>query len=149
MRGEIEWALVADAQHARVLEREVPGRSWREHTEMAVEINNRPSRERGSDRPGRTHESASTARHAIEPRTDPHRAAKHDFARHLADVLEEAATAGRYAQLLLVAPPAFLGDLRAELGDVARARLRGTLDKDLAKHPLGEVVELLEGVRPV
>lgn len=148
MADRIEWVLVADAQHARLLERELPGHAWREHEEMAVEINNRPSRERGSDRPGRGHESATSARHAIEPRSDPHRAAKHDFARHLAHRLEEWAQAGRYESLVLVAPPSFLGDLRSELGEMARQRLRGSLDNDLTKHPLREIVPHLDQVRP-
>lgn len=139
-RTATEWALVADAQHARVLERQVPGQHWTEHKEMAVDINNRPSHERGTDRPGRAFESVGGARHAIEPRQDPHRAAKQAFARHLADELEQAARDGRYDRLVLVAPPGFLGDLRAELGDGARKRLCASLDKDLTRHPLIELV---------
>jgi hypothetical protein len=49
--------------------------------------------------------------------------AEHDimkggFARQMTERLEAAAQAGRFASLLLIAPPAFLGDLRAALGDV-------------------------------
>jgi protein required for attachment to host cells len=146
MPAEIEWALVADAQHARFFEREVPFGGWRERTEAAEEIHNRPSHERGTERPGRAHESVGGARHAIEPKTDPHRAAKQAFAGHLAARLE--AEAGGYHRLLLVAPPAFLGDLRAELGEGARARLRGTLDKDLTKLPPAEIAAQLDGIAP-
>jgi protein required for attachment to host cells len=148
MPTEIEWALVADAQHARVLERKRPAGPWSEHEAMAIEIRNPPSRESGADRPGRVQESATTARHAIEPRTDPHRAAKQDFAGHLARLMEAAAQAGRYHRLVIVAPPAFLGDLRAGLGDATRQRLRGSLDKDLVHHPLAELVPHLEAIRP-
>lgn len=78
----------------------------------------------------------------MEPRSDPHREAKRDFARHLAERLE--AEAGNYARLLLVAPPAFLGDLRAALGDAARAKLAGTLDKDLTKAALADIAGHLD-----
>ncbi len=142
MRKEMERALVADGQHARVLEREVPFGRWSERESES--IRNRPSHERGTERPGRVQESAGSARHAIEPRSDPHREAKRDFAGHLADRLE--AEAARYDRLLLVAPPAFLGDLRAALGDAARAKLRGSLDKDLVKAPVEEIARHLDEV---
>ena len=146
MHTETEWALVADAQRARILERRIPGAAWSERAGEGVEISNPRSHERGSDRPGRTQESASSARHAIEPRTDPHREAKRAFAHELAERLEAAASAGHYARLLLVAPPAFLGDLRAALGQEAGRRLRGSLDKDLSHAPLAEIVPHLDGI---
>ncbi len=146
MPTPIEWALIADAQHARILEREAPAGAWRERMEDRIEIIDPPSRAMGSDRPGRSQESASAARHAIEPRTDPHREAKRAFAVRLADHLE--AASGSYARLLLVAPPAFLGDLREALGDAARRKLRGTLDKDLAALPLADLGPRLAEVRP-
>ncbi len=142
----IEWALIADAQHARILEREAPLGAWRERMEERVEIADPRSRELGSDRPGRSHESASSARHAIEPRTDPHREAKRAFAGRLAEHLE--ASEASYARLLLVAPPAFLGDLREALGDAARRKLLGTLDKDLAALPLADLAPRLAELRP-
>lgn len=146
MPAEIEWALVADAQHARFFEREVPFGLWQERAQEAEEIHNRPSHERGTERPGRAHESVGGARHAIEPKTDLHRAAKQAFAGHLAARLE--AASGSYHRLLLVAPPAFLGDLRAELGDAVQAKLGGTLDKDLTKLPLAEIAAHLDGIAP-
>ena len=144
MHTETEWALVADAQHARFLARHLPAGPWVEHKSEAIEIDNPRSHEQGSERPGRSHESATTARHAIEPRSDPHRAAKQSFAHRLTERLEAAAEAGRYARLLLVAPPAFLGDLRAALGDQARRRLSGSLDKDLTQQPLAGIIAHLD-----
>ncbi|MBU8541445.1 host attachment protein [Falsiroseomonas tokyonensis] len=141
----IEWALVANAGRARLFERRIPAGPWRERVEDAVEAENPPARERGTDRPGRVHESATTARHAIEPRTDPHRAAKVDFAARLGTWLDTAAAS--YQRLLLVAPPTFLGNLRASLGHAARGKLHGTLDKDLTQLPLAELAERLGEAR--
>lgn len=146
MATGIEWALVADAGRARLFERLLPAGPWRERVEEAVDVAHPPSRELGTERPGRVRESATTARHAVEPRTDPHRAAKAAFAGRLAAWLEQ--TAAGYQQLILVAPPPFLGDLRAALGRQARAKLRGTLDKDLTQVPLAELAVQLDGVRP-
>lgn len=144
MRKQIERALVADGQHARILEREAPFGQWSEREAEAETVTNPRSHERGTDRPGRVQESAAAARHGIEPRSDPHREAKRRFAAHLAARLETEAAA--FDRLVLVAPPGFLGDLRAALGDAARAKLLGSLDKDLTKAPLAELARHLDGV---
>jgi protein required for attachment to host cells len=145
MPAEREWALVADALRARFLEHDRPFGPWRERTDDAIEIENPRSREQGTERPGRVGESASPTRHAIEPKTDPHREAKRLFARRLAEQLEGAAS--HYDRLVLVAPPPFLGDLREELGDAARRKLRGTLDKDLTHAPLAELSGQLDAIK--
>lgn len=143
-----DWALIADAQRARVLERTSPGGPWHEVESEATERYDPPSRELGSDRPGRAFESMGGARHAVEPRHDPHREAKRAFAEELAGRLAAALQAGRCQRLVLVAPPAFLGDLRAALPHAAQRALLGTLDKDLTRHPLAEVVPHLAELRP-
>lgn len=148
MHSYTQWALIADAQHARILRRPNEIAPWSELTEEAITIDNPLSHEQGSERPGRVNESAGTTRHAIEPRSDPHRMAKQAFAQRLADHLEEAATAGRYASLLLVAPPAFLGDLRDALGAETQKRLKASLNKDLVKMPLNDLVPHLADAQP-
>jgi protein required for attachment to host cells len=144
MPGGTDLALVADAGRARVLMRRAPAGAWRELADQALENPTPPSRDLGSERPGRVHESASPTRHAIEPRSDPHRAARQAFARLLADRLD--AQSDRFGRLLLVAPPAFLGELRAALGDAARARLAGSLDRDLTRLPEAELARQLDEV---
>jgi len=143
MPKPIEWALIADASQARLLEREVPAGAWAEREPREFAPPNPLAHERGSERPGRVHESVGATRHAVEPRQDPHRVAKQEFAQHLADRLEAAARAKAFARLLLVAPPRFLGDLRQALGPETQARLRGDLDKDLVKHTFVEIVDQL------
>lgn len=144
MAEAMEWALIADAGHACIFARRLPAGPWREVPEAWVENPTPPSRALGTERPGRVHESASTTRHAIEPRTDPHRAARRAFARRLAEWLED--EADRFAALLLVAPPAFLGELRAELGPATGRKLAGSLDRDLVKLPLAEIAGHLDAI---
>lgn len=147
MPKAVEWALVADARHVRILERH-GGAAWAERPDTMSAPDNPASHEHGTERPGRVHESLGSARHAIEPRQDPHRAAEASFARHLANELEKAAATGRYDSLLLVAPPIFLGDLRKALGAATLQRLRGSLHKDIAKASLPVIVRHLDEVRP-
>ncbi|MBL6458170.1 host attachment protein [Belnapia sp. T6] len=148
MRQEPGWVLVADGQRARVLERPSLGAPWEELEAEAWKVFDPPSRSLGTDRPGRVHESLGTTRHALEPRHDPHEARKVAFASDLAHRLEAAAEARRFARLILVAPPAFLGHLRDALGDGTRQRLKGSLDLDLTKATLAEIVAHLPEHRP-
>lgn len=148
MRQDHAWVLVADGHRARVLERLSLGAPWEELEAEAMQVFDPPSHALGTERPGRVHESVGTTRHAIEPRQDPHDARKAAFARDLAHRLEAAAEAKRFARLILVAPPAFLGHLRDALGDATRQRLKGSLDLDLTKAPLAEIVAHLPDHRP-
>lgn len=145
MPSNTQWALVADAQHARILETLRNG-AWVERPEETLTTTNPAAHDLGSERPGRVHESVGASRHAIEPRLDPHRAAKTAFARQLAARLDEAAAVSRFAHLLLVAPPAFLGDLRAALGDASRRLLRGSLNKDLTHLPVADIAPHLAAI---
>ncbi len=140
-----QWALVADAQHARILETLRNG-AWVERPEETLTTTNPAAHDQGSERPGRVHESVGASRHAIEPRLDLHRAAKTAFARQLAARLDEAAAGSRFAHLLLVAPPAFLGDLRVALGDASRRLLRGSLNKDLTHLPVADIAPHLAAI---
>lgn len=131
------WILVADGAKARLLERigvnapltPVPATDFSEPEART------PTRDTGTDRPGRVRESANSARHAMEPRVDWHRYAKEQFARSVAGALEEAALQKKYEALILVAPPQALGDLRSALGRHARSLVAGEIAKDLTNLP--------------
>jgi protein required for attachment to host cells len=71
-------------------------------------------------------------RSAMEPRTTPKEAESQRFAERLADFLEEAIANRRFDDLVLVAPPHFLGVLRGALGAQSTKRLRASVDKDLS-----------------
>jgi len=104
------------------------------------------SHDLGTDRPGRTFESASSTRHAMTPRHDPHELEKDRFARLVgarinAEVCDE---------LVLVAPAHVLALLDAALDVAARGKVMGTLAKDLAGVPDHELwPHLKEWARPV
>ncbi|MBO0711207.1 MAG: host attachment protein [Acetobacteraceae bacterium] len=132
------WAAVADGKRLRVLARRVLAQDpeeavWHELQSEALEMADPPSRVLGTDRPGRVRESQGGARHAYEPRYDLHEGRKADFAEIVAERLERAAKTGQFDRLVLIAPPATLGHLRAAIGEQARGRLRGTLARDLTR----------------
>lgn len=133
------WILIADGQHARVVERLARGDGWTEPPGLTWR-RGPPAR---AGLAGRVFDSLGNNRHALEPRTNSKDKALLEFARVLAEDLEREAVKGRFARLFLIAPPRFLGRLRPELGPQARGLLRGAIDKDLARMLIGEVVEHL------
>ncbi len=146
MKKTVTWILVADGARARILRNDGPGKGLQPAVDGEFSHSAPPTRELGSDRPGRTRESVGSTRHAMEPRIDWHRFEKEKFGRELAALLDGAAERNEFDRLVLVAPPRTLGDLRAALGGKARRRLRAELDKDLTRIPEQELPKHLDGV---
>lgn len=139
------WIVVADAASARIITLEGSGRDQTPVVDATFEnpAARGHSRDLGTDRPGRSVESVGSMRHAVEPRTDPHRQAKSTFARTIADYLDRADHEKKFDQIVLVAPPVTLGDLRAMLGKQVAKRVAGEIGKDLTKFPVAEIVAQL------
>lgn len=146
MREET-WVLIADGMRARILK-------WEGHDRFTAALDQEMydpavhgfSRDLKSDRPGRSFHTGSSARHAVEPRHDPHQQEKHQFARHVAQMIDDAAARNAFDRLILVAPPKTLGDLRAMLGAVAAKRVVGEIHKDLIHTPVHELAGHLAGI---
>jgi protein required for attachment to host cells len=125
------WLLVADAAKARLFEMPRKGGSL---TEIACYTNpngRSPGQHPEHGRQGRTQESASSARHAIEP----HTSLREKHALQFADLLRDAIRQGRlddqYDQLVLMAPPRFLGVLRDRLDDQTLKCVTAEVGSDL------------------
>ncbi|HTP82696.1 MAG TPA: host attachment protein [Alphaproteobacteria bacterium] len=140
------WVMIADAACARFFMTEGHDILPVDGAVLENPAAHGHSRDLVSDRPGRTIESVGGAHHAQEPRTDPHRAAKADFAKRVADYVETNAAANKFDDLVMVAPPQMLGDLRGALGRQASARLAGTAAKDLMKIPAAEMKAHLQPI---
>lgn len=146
MASRTTWVVVADGARARILSGD-PAKGGLEP--VMPELVGR-GREKGSellaDRPGRSVDSSHVGdRHAMEPPTDPKEVEKQRFVRHLADRLAEALNEGRFARLVLVAPPRALGELRSVLSEKVRAAIVREVDKDLTWVPVHELPGHLRG----
>ncbi len=126
------WILVADGAHARVVV-PMPRRQFRTISSFDSTTARRRAGELAGEKLGRSFESATPMRHAIEPREDPKRAAKQEFLRYVAEEMNSAAAAGQFDHLVLVAPVAALNVLRPALDPQVAARVSGALAKDVVK----------------
>jgi protein required for attachment to host cells len=140
MRKRRTWYVIADGGRARFVERDEQGAYRTVSSFVSTELK-ASSRDLGTERPGRVHESATTARHAIEPKTDPKEAAKEDFIRYVAEQVQSAQE--NYDDLVLVAPPRVLGQLRETLAQSVADAVTRDLAKDLTKVPDHELSEHL------
>jgi len=137
------WIAIADGAHARVVVPGERGGTFRTETSFDSTAAHLRSADIGSDRPGRSFESVGATRHAIEPRHDPHEMEKSRFIHLVAERLNQESAQGSFDHLVLVTPPHLIHDLREALDAPTKAKLVGTLNKDLIKTPDEDLAEHL------
>jgi len=145
-KASVTWVVIADGGRARFVARRDSEPRYATLRELVSIAEQAPSRALGADKPGRSRESATTARHAIEPRSDPHELAKDEFAHEIAKVLNEAGTTGAFDRIILAAPPHVAAALRHFLDKAVGAKIVGELPKDLTKIPDRELGRHLDEV---
>jgi protein required for attachment to host cells len=117
------------------MEIEGVSRDFRNVEDMARSIDLPKSAEILADKPGRTFDSVGTGRHAKESPTDPRRHLKRQFARTVIEQVRQAMLARRFDRLILIAAPAFLGDLRQALPQDLKDKVAGEVASDLTNVP--------------
>jgi protein required for attachment to host cells len=127
------WIIVAESARARIFTVSGIGGKFQEVADLSHPESRLHDRELSSDLPGRTFDSRGDGRHAMEPATDPQEREAQAFAREIARQIDRGQREGNFDSLMLVAPPKFLGRLRAELSKSARNALIGELDKNLVE----------------
>lgn len=149
MKPTTTWILIADGAHARIFANHGPGKGIEAVEGGVINGDHRPDHELVRDGLGRSFESSGDMRHAIAPRSDPHRELKRTFAEHLAEMLDAHLAAKSYDRLVIVAPPKALGDLRAALSAHVKPLVYAELDKDLVKTPTVELPQHLGAVMAI
>ena len=127
------WVLVADSGRARLFQAEGTIGALQERTDLVMPTSRLQEQELVSDRPGRAFDSVGEGRHAMEPPTPAKEVESGRFAAELATLLESERQRGAYKRLVLVAPPAFLGQLRGALSDSVKTLVSAELDKHLVQ----------------
>ena len=134
--------LVGDGQKALFLRNKGTAHQVKLVVEQVLERDNPPTREQGTDRPGRSNASVGVARSAMEE-TDWHNIAEERFAGELADALYRHAHANLFERLVIIAPPKILGNLRKALHAEVADRVAAEIPKELTSHPVAEIERLI------
>ena len=106
--------IIADSEHARFVQADADNR-LRTVSSLDSASAHQRSRDIGTDRPGRAFESGATARHAVGPRHDLHAMEQERFVRLVGEQINAASGRDEFDELLLVAPPRALHELREAL----------------------------------
>jgi protein required for attachment to host cells len=136
--------LVGDGRKALFL------RNQGVQTNIKLEVERRllhetpPTREMGTDRPGRTVSGPGDIRSAME-QTDWHRMEEDRFVDTVAGVLAREAAADPDLQIAIVLPPKALGHLRAGMSAAVHKHVIAEIPKDLTHHPIPEIAKHLRG----
>ena len=136
------WVVVADSEKALFLKND----GDQQHPNLSVvremHEENPPTREQGTDRPGRFNNGFSAHRSAVAD-TDWHRIAKDRFADEIAERLYKMAHRGDFEEVVLIAPPAVLGEMRKKLHKEVGDRVSAEIPKTLTNMPIADIENLL------
>jgi protein required for attachment to host cells len=129
------WILVANGRECRIYTRNHMTGKLDIVKTFGNEESRLHNREMGVDKPGRVFDSVGTMRHAMEPKIFFTRQARQDFARKIAEFLEEAAQNDRFHALSVAASASFLGELRGYFSDAVQEKIVIQVNKDLTNVP--------------
>jgi protein required for attachment to host cells len=138
------WIAVVDGSRARIFER--VGRNG--NIAVVLERDEPEARKRTgeivSDRRGRNTAAPGIARHAMDPKTTAHEHLEETFVRGIAREIDHAAAVNRFDELIVIAPPRALGEMRQALSPSARSRVVNEIDKDLVQLNAKQLVDYLD-----
>jgi protein required for attachment to host cells len=137
------WVLVADGEKALFLKNGGDAEYPNLTVIRKIEEENPPTREQGTDRPGRYNDGPTVHRSAVED-TDWHRLAKERFAGGIAEQLYQLAHRGVFEEIILVAPPQVLGEMRKKLHKEVEDKVAGEVPKTLTNVPIGDIEAILQ-----
>ncbi len=108
-------------------------------TERVFAEDNPPTREQGTDKPGRTFQSGGTHGRSSIEQTDWHHLEEHRFAERVAAALEAFVRQRDVPAILVAAPPKTLADLRRAFHADVKAKIVAELAKDLTNEPVDRI----------
>lgn len=127
-----KWLVVADRVGARIMAVRDGGKTLEPRETFDNPRGRLKDGAIDADRPGRAFDSGGEGRHAMSRAESPHERIAADFAREIGARLDKARGAGEMAELVLVAEPRFLGQLREALDTRTAACVVASVAKDLA-----------------
>jgi protein required for attachment to host cells len=108
-------------------------------TEQVFKEDNPPTREQGTDKPGRGFASAGSPRRSGMEETDWHHLEEQRFAERVAAVLEKVVRSRDVPAIVVAAPPKTLAALRRAFHADVKAKIVAEFDKDLTKEPIDRI----------
>ncbi len=131
------WVLITDAEHARCFERNAADHTLKELTDFVHPHVSLQGQAGGGDLTGEAGKGHGRTGHAgtqFEPHTEAHAKERANFARELADYLNQGVAEHRCHALVLIATSPMLGELRSHLSREADIAVITSLASDLTHY---------------
>lgn len=136
------WILIADAHHARCFERQEHPHKLTELTGFvypSIKLTDRPASGDLSGDAGKGHGRSGHAGTQFEPHTEVHAKERKEFARHLAEYINQAVAQQQCSALVLIASSPMLGVLKPLLSSAASQALQRCIPSDLTHYQGAEL----------
>jgi protein required for attachment to host cells len=133
------WILVAESSRAKLYQTDGNRNPLTEIEDLVHPEGRMHEGDLVSDRAGSDGGTVGQGPHPMAERTSAREQEKLEFARQLAERLEQGCGEDAFDRLVLVAPPAFLGLLRGRLSKQVIGRIYDEIQKNLVQQP-AEVV---------
>lgn len=133
------WVLVADACRARIFSDPGLRGDLVELEDFASPACREHVKDRVSDRSGQKPGGGQGGRVSAAQEVDPKESEARAFARHLAEVLKRKQNANAFKELVIAAPPHFLGLLRSAFDETIAKAVVASFDKDYTMLDAGDL----------
>ena len=130
--------IVADSSRARVFTTDSPSSPLHEIETFAHLEGRIHEQELDSDLPGKN-SGRGAGGHAYQDETGPKHQEVIAFAKRTTDYLDDARKANKLGKLLIVAAPAFLGELRKHISEETNDLVIFELAKNLSQHSVDDI----------
>jgi protein required for attachment to host cells len=137
------FVVVADGEKMLFFRNEGDGEFLKLEVERKRVQDNPATRDQKSDEAGRTFDSSGGAGRSAYEETDYHQLEEARFAAETAELLKKRALRNDFENLIIVAPPRTLGELRKHYHKEVEKRITGEIAKDLTGHPVEQIEKII------
>lgn len=128
------WVLVTNSSFAEIFSVNKNGKEIKKEHHIDFPKGREKGRDILSDRPGRSFDSFGNNRHALSKEMDLHSQEQQVFSRQLSEILKKGKENHQFDQLAILAPPEFLGVLRAVLPEEVKQAIVKEINKDIPEY---------------
>lgn len=137
------FVFVGDGRRALFLRNDGDEKFPNLKAERVFVDDNPATHQQGTERPGRVNTASKGDQRSSVANTDWHDIEEHHFVRRVADSMEQLVRSSKTRSLVVVAPPRTLAELRDVFHPDVKAVVLAEINKDLTKHPIGEIEKYL------
>lgn len=131
--------LVADGSRARLMLAENGNAELTEYKDLVHPEGRLREQDLVSDGSGSGMDSGGHGMHSMGHENSAHERHVEEFAREVCDEIDRLREQGGLHRIYLLAPPKFLGQLRAAMNKQSEALLAGETDKNLVRHSIEDI----------